>query len=91
MLYIKAVSLERWHELLSEIFHLFFFLATLLPAVKSLIDYGNPYFLTAVSSLIQMLLPPFGSLQVILPVITAKKKGRLSLSASETTSMQKPQ
>lgn len=41
-------------------------------AVKVLIDYNDPYFLTAVSSLIQLLLL-LSSLRVILRVITAKK------------------
>lgn len=46
---------------------------TIPEAVRSLIDYGDPYFLTAVSSLIQLLLPLLSSRQVILQVITAKR------------------
>lgn len=60
-------------EVASELLHLLF-----RAAVKSLIDYGNPCFLTADTSLIQILLPLLSSLRVILLVITAKR-GALSL------------
>lgn len=53
-------------------------------AVNSLIDYADPYFLTAVSSLIKLLPPPpLGSLGVIPLVIIAREEEHFSSVASK--------
>lgn len=66
--------------------HQLFF--TIPAAAKSLIDHGDPYFLTAVSSLIQLLLPLLCSPQSDSPSHYCQKEGHFTLWPQKTTLMQ---